>query len=590
MKVESIVNLLNTHFQSIKDTSDDWSFFVGLSDYISYINHTPELKNIVAGIEKERENDYQKYYELKKQSWDEMEKSKKQLLKIVNDNEVDNKEVLNICNSIKKSEERKVIELNSIDQHLFNIAKLLVENGHQDLVKQFIDNNREPQNKYGNFVFSKTIAVFRKEVDRIEKILQPTKLWHCWYKLKVIPEVIALTWEEIFSDKINPSDEEIAYYVDFIHIKENYRNMRPNASVNLWPHTKPSVYRNYLQRINTHLIQQLYNTVRPTTTSQYTEERTVEEEKKLKIIDIILRWTKEQHYQEPDNGIVLSPPVKIPHQNIIDEGVNKDEATLLIQSLVKDNYLSIYNESEYTKQQLLSLQSYDGKKDLSSEELMGETIEKGYINLERKEELKKEKAEEIKNYIKKLQEDLATQENEEKKYLFVRPCISLLEKYKATLEVKQPPVRFVETPELKIKGLEERVVSHPDSYKICVKDREIRINEYLIGKPHAVGSNFEFFEYIRSQNSNTKINREALPNVSGSLSLKERVKSKSFIKIVNELGFKGEILKAFFYNRGKDTLTYRGDQIIKEDLENAGVRQLLFLKELETAHTRNSPE
>ena len=171
---------------------------------------------------------------------------------------------------------------------------------------------------------------------------------------------------------------------------------------------------------------------------------------------------------------------------------------------------------------------------------------------------------------------------------------------------KQEPMllKIVEMPELKIKGLEEGAVSQklnkprekaveysmPDSYKIFVKDREIWINEYLIGKPHAVGSNFEFFEYVRSQKSNTKINREVLPNFGGSLSLKEQVKSKSFIKIVNELGFKGEILKAFFYNRGKDTLTYRGDQIVKEDLENAGVKKSLFLKELELAHARNSPE
>ncbi len=129
-----------------------------------------------------------------------------------------------------------------------------------------------------------------------------------------------------------------------------------------------------------------------------------------------------------------------------------------------------------------------------------------------------------------------------------------------------------------------------DKYKVSVKDREIWVNKYLIGKPHAVGSNFEFFEYIRSKEPNTRISREALPNFGGSLTLKEQVKSKSFIKIVNELGFKGEILKAFFYKRSKDTLTYRGDQVTEEDLEKAGVKKSLFLKELELAHARNSPE
>jgi len=137
------------------------------------------------------------------------------------------------------------------------------------------------------------------------------------------------------------------------------------------------------------------------------------------------------------------------------------------------------------------------------------------------------------------------------------------------------------------------IYSIPDKYKISVKDREIWVNKYLIGKPHAVGSNFEFFEYVRSKPANTPIERDKMPKEGdgvGYYTLKEEIKNKGFIKILNELGFKGEILKAFFYKRSKDTLTYRGDKITKEDLEETGIKISLFLKELELAHTKNSPE
>lgn len=136
---------------------------------------------------------------------------------------------------------------------------------------------------------------------------------------------------------------------------------------------------------------------------------------------------------------------------------------------------------------------------------------------------------------------------------------------------------------------EVQTKQEPSKFVISVKDREIWVNEYLIGKPHAVGSNLEFFEYVQRQSPNTKIERNKLPD-SGGLSLKREVKSKSFIKILNELGFKDEILKAFFYKRSKDTLIYRGDKITKKDLEKAGGKILLFLKELELAHIKNSPE
>jgi len=64
--------------------------------------------------------------------------------------------------------------------------------------------------------------------------------------------------------------------------------------------------------------------------------------------------------------------------------------------------------------------------------------------------------------------------------------------------------------------------SIPKIFGIQVKDRYIWINNYLLSKPHAVGSNFEFFEYVRSQPANTKIERNKLPDFGG-LSLKQEV-------------------------------------------------------------------
>lgn len=163
-------------------------------------------------------------------------------------------------------------------------------------------------------------------------------------------------------------------------------------------------------------------------------------------------------------------------------------------------------------------------------------------------------------------------------------------KYKANLVgvSKSIPEEIIINPTGRLK-----VLPIIDKYKISVKDNKIWVNEYLIGKPHAVGSNFEFFEYIRSKSPHTLIKRSEMPNVGDGVDFgytKDTIKGKSFIKILTELGFKGEILKAFFYKRGKSTLIYRGDQITKEDLEKAGVKISLFLKELELAHIRNSPE
>lgn len=123
-------------------------------------------------------------------------------------------------------------------------------------------------------------------------------------------------------------------------------------------------------------------------------------------------------------------------------------------------------------------------------------------------------------------------------------------------------------------------------YTLSVRDREIWINKYLISKPHAVGSNFEFFQYVRLESPNTKIERGKLSGP-GSLGLNEQLENKRFFKILNALGFKGEIRKAFFYKVGKDSLYYRGNAITIIDLEEAGVKIPLFIKELELADLKN---
>ncbi len=165
------------------------------------------------------------------------------------------------------------------------------------------------------------------------------------------------------------------------------------------------------------------------------------------------------------------------------------------------------------------------------------------------------------------------------------------------LKNKVEELTAVKTPSILQPSIEEKDLSKssdilPKIFEINVKDREIWVNNFLIGKPHAVGNNFEFFDYVRQQPSNTKIEWRTIPDTAGWSMMKEAIKERRFIKILNALGFKGEIKKAFFYKVGKNTLHYKGDKVAKEDLEKAGVRFNLFIKELEVANAKivpNSP-
>lgn len=127
-----------------------------------------------------------------------------------------------------------------------------------------------------------------------------------------------------------------------------------------------------------------------------------------------------------------------------------------------------------------------------------------------------------------------------------------------------------------------------EKFKLSIKDREIWINEYIIGRPYATGSNLEFLQYVRSKTPGTVIDRADLP-VGGRLSLGVQVGKKPFSKILSELGFKGELLKMFFSKHTKSTVAYRGDELTVEDLKKAGVSRLQLQQQLEAAHTKNHP-
>ena len=123
----------------------------------------------------------------------------------------------------------------------------------------------------------------------------------------------------------------------------------------------------------------------------------------------------------------------------------------------------------------------------------------------------------------------------------------------------------------------------PASLSVDIRDRQIWVNDFMLSKPHAVGGNKGFFEYVY-ENASQPLERDKMPDY-----VTQDVKGKSFSKVLNELGFKGEILKVFFPERGKSQLTFR-KEVTREQLENDGIKTGVLLQELQLAHTRNSPK
>lgn len=110
------------------------------------------------------------------------------------------------------------------------------------------------------------------------------------------------------------------------------------------------------------------------------------------------------------------------------------------------------------------------------------------------------------------------------------------------------------------------------------KNREIWVNKiYLISKPHFNRDNETFFDFIYKK-PDAELTREELKK--NNIDLK-----KSFIGIISELGFTGEIKKVFFPSSGKDAVIFR-KKATKDDIKKENIYETLLVKELEVAHLR----
>lgn len=123
-------------------------------------------------------------------------------------------------------------------------------------------------------------------------------------------------------------------------------------------------------------------------------------------------------------------------------------------------------------------------------------------------------------------------------------------------------------------------------FRIRKKDREVWVNDFLLRSPHATGKNMAFLEYALS-NSEELISRSDMPEY-----MQTEVKGKTFNKIFSELGFTGEILKAFVPKRSKSSFQFR-KEVTVAILEEEGINVPALRLELALAHVkkiRNSPK
>lgn len=261
--MNEIENLTN-YYNSFINSENGWNFFVGLKDYVNYINETPSLKKSTDKLNKERKAFNYKEGRLEKEAINELLSSKNKLSKILKINNLLNiKEIDNFFEEIDKHLKKEISSSwklsDNIDSLLFNICITVPEKNKLSLLKLFEDKNPENNNIYGNFTFSKTLNK-RRDLTREIEFKRNIEIWGDWTKLSLTPKFIEAV--NIYKVPFENGDGVFSYglvnaRIEYDKAKDDYKFSK------IIPE-----YRNSATKIQTYLIRKTNeNTIKPSKNS-----------------------------------------------------------------------------------------------------------------------------------------------------------------------------------------------------------------------------------------------------------------------------------------------------------------------------------
>ena len=266
-------------------------FFTGLADYIGYILETPALKEIAEKVLQKKHEEYEEINKLEQKSLEELNGAKNILLKIIKDNGMPSDSFKphwpavpgyseNLLDELRRFEKGEISSHNfksdALEGYLFEIAASISEQGHRELVKQFIvsdDKYREYhpiafRNIRGNFIFSKTLPRRWEKTQVIERE-KGFELWPSFDAFFIFQKAFSeITKNTTFAEAIKMFSEKSRSYletkevVDIIFAIEELRIM---SEMSLGHHPQSTAihyltidkFRWFATRAHTYLLKEL---------------------------------------------------------------------------------------------------------------------------------------------------------------------------------------------------------------------------------------------------------------------------------------------------------------------------------------------
>lgn len=273
---DKVLQIVEQQYQGFINLEDKWDFFRGLAEYTKTLQEMTQTKPFIEVLEAQRKAMVMVYEQMNTDAMKEFVKSAQKIIPIaqnifkfqepfIKQNKELSKKLKPAIDAIQEVRSRlsgNILSsdpLSAFDRDLFDVARAIKENGHEEAIKEFENNKKRHNNIYGNYTFSPTYEKMDGEEKKVQRKEQ-VEPWGAWHQLPIVKRLV-FEPEEIRSEFRAEVDEDNSLewtWINFLGVAGEMERIRKGeVSDNDIYYFHVKDFKNYAQRVHAYITKEL---------------------------------------------------------------------------------------------------------------------------------------------------------------------------------------------------------------------------------------------------------------------------------------------------------------------------------------------
>ena len=221
---ENALKILEEHYKVAKEQKDAWNFFLNIAEYIRFVQNNSQFTEAIRKLQEQQKMAYEIFNKVDKKAIQELQKASKTVIDAVKRLNINLEPINNEIKSLQAYNAGGILsslpKAHALNQRLFNIARPLKENGFENAIQRFI-------NEQKNLTFSPTLTLRDRAQEDLD-IKKETEIWGAWEEFPFIERIVfdEINLEKEFERESQNDSMKRWALMNFIGARTELGNMR----------------------------------------------------------------------------------------------------------------------------------------------------------------------------------------------------------------------------------------------------------------------------------------------------------------------------------------------------------------------------